>query len=304
MEFTIKPQGPFSLRESALFGFGQRQAADFDGVMRLAFCVDGYSAQAAVAVRQDEDGTVRGTIAATRGDPDPSVVKAQVARVLSLDHDARGFAALAQADPILAPLFEAAPGLRPPLFYSAYEAAFWAVLSARRSHAAAEAWRRRLSQAAGDAFVVAGQQLWALPTPGRILDLGNGGLRAAMGIEEQRAERLLGVAEAASAAAGHQVLDTAALAGMAPDEARAQLRTIAGIGPFYAELIVLRALGTTDVLPLTEPKFLGLLGDLYGLGRAATPARAQAIAERWIPWRTWAAVLVRAAGPRVLGAGH
>ena len=121
---------------------------------------------------------------------------------------------------------------------------------------------------------------------------------------EQRAERLLGVAEAASAAAGHQVLDTAALAAMAPDEARAQLRTIASIGPFYAELIVLRALGTTDVLPLTEPKFLGLLGELYGLGRAATPARAQEIAERWIPWRTWAAVLVRAAGPRVLGAPH
>lgn len=52
-------------------------------------------------------------------------MQTQVAWVLSLDHDARGFAALAQADPILGPLFEAAPGLRPPLFYSVYEAAFW-----------------------------------------------------------------------------------------------------------------------------------------------------------------------------------
>jgi DNA-3-methyladenine glycosylase II len=44
-KFTIAPQGPFSLKEAATFGFGQRAGADWDGAMRLAFCVDGYSAQ-------------------------------------------------------------------------------------------------------------------------------------------------------------------------------------------------------------------------------------------------------------------
>src|SRR5947209_18208788 len=115
--FTIVPEGPFSLEESATFGFGQRDAAPFDGTMRLAFCVDGdaYSRQAGVALTQDADGRVHGEVA---GDADLEIVKAQVARVLSLDHDAREFMKIGERDPIMARLLEAAPGLRPPLFYS------------------------------------------------------------------------------------------------------------------------------------------------------------------------------------------
>ncbi len=41
--FSITPQGPFSLTEAALFGFGQRSDTQWDGVMRLAFCLDGYT---------------------------------------------------------------------------------------------------------------------------------------------------------------------------------------------------------------------------------------------------------------------
>ena len=38
--FVIDPSGEFSLREAALFGFGPRDEQSFDGVMRLAFCLD------------------------------------------------------------------------------------------------------------------------------------------------------------------------------------------------------------------------------------------------------------------------
>src|SRR5258706_2551828 len=66
--FTVAPRGPFSLREAALFGFGPRAEKDFDGVMRLAFCVDAYRShrpyqdQVGVEVRQDESGLVQGTV--------------------------------------------------------------------------------------------------------------------------------------------------------------------------------------------------------------------------------------------------
>ncbi len=142
-QFTLDPQGPFSLRESALFGFGQRQTTRFDGTMRLAFCVDGdgYSHQVGVAVTQDAQGAVQGTVV---GDADPAVVRAQVARVLSLDHDARAFVQIGQRDPVMAHLLAAAPGLRPPLFYSPYEAAIWSVLSARRPALPMASVRERL----------------------------------------------------------------------------------------------------------------------------------------------------------------
>ncbi len=127
--FTITPQGPFSLTEAATFGFGQRSDVGWDGVMRLAFCVDGYVDQVGVEVRQDDAGAVHCTII---GDGDLAAIRRQVARVLSLDHDGREFTKIAERDAVIARLQQAAPGLRPPLFYSPYEAAAWSVLSARR----------------------------------------------------------------------------------------------------------------------------------------------------------------------------
>jgi DNA-3-methyladenine glycosylase II len=295
--FTIEPRGPFSLREAALFGFGPRHDDAFDGTMRMAFCADGYTSQAAVAVTQDHDGTVRLTLTGGRGGPDPATVAAQVARVLSLDRDAWGFVALGEEDPVIAGLLEAAPGLRPPLFSSPYEAAFWSVLSARRNRRAAETWRRRIARAHGCGFEVAGTTLWALPLPAAILGEGPEALVRAAGIEDVRAERLYGVA----AAAWEGSLDAGRLSAMDPDTAREQLRRVPGIGAFSADLVLLRATGATDVLPVNEARMLGLMGELWGLGAPATPEWAAARSQAWSPWRTWVAVLVRAAGPRVLG---
>ena len=246
---------------------------------------------------------VHGTISGISGrdssatSADREAVAAQVARVLSIDHDATGYEAVGDRDPVIARLLQAAPGLRPPLFYSPYEAALWSVISMRRPRHTAERWRARLSEAAGARFDVAGRDQWAVPTPARIIELGVDGVVAAVGIEPARAQRVVGVAEAAAAAklAAHTI------AGMGEDRARAALQTIPGIGPFYADLIVVRASGFTDALPLDEPRLLGLLGQLYGRSGPATPKEAEQMAEAWRPWRTWVAVLVRSAGPRVLG---
>jgi DNA-3-methyladenine glycosylase II len=294
--FTIRPQGPFSLREAALFGFGQRHAGAFDGTMRMAFTVDGYAGQAAVAVTQDRDETVAIRITGTSGPVDATAVVAQVARVLSLDHDATSYVALGDEDPVIARLLAAAPGLRPPLFHSPYEAALWAVISARRSPRTADAWRTRLAAHAGVRFDIDGEEQFAVPVPERILALGPAGCRAC-GIDPLRAERVVGVAHAAA----EGLLDVGHLSAMDHDRVRRQLRTISGIGPFYADLILIRALGLTDVLAVDEPRLLATIGDLYRLGGPATQSDLEALATAWTPWRTWITVLVRAAGPRVLG---
>jgi len=288
-QFTLDPQGPFSLRESALFGFGQRHTTRFDGTMRLAFCVDGdgYRHQVGVAVTQDAQGTVQGTVV---GDADPAVVRAQVARVLSLDHDARAFVQIGQRDPVMAQLLAAAPGLRPPLFYSPYEAAIWSVLSARRPVLPMASVRERLSAQHGTLFDVAGARLAALPTPEQME-----GVASFAGLPEPKLRRMHGIATAAR----HGELDVERLRAMEPQQAMRDLQRLDGIGPFYSALIVIRATGQTDVLPEDEPKARALAGRLYGLGHDASPAELRAIAEHWRPFRTWATVLLRAAGPRL-----
>ena len=288
--FTIVPRGPFSLAEAIAFGFGQRDAAAGDDVMRLAFCLDGYRQQAGVVLRQDEAG-VHGTVHGPGG-TDPDMVRQQVARVLSLDHDAAGFLRAGERDPVLGALQEAAPGLRPPLFYSPYEAAAWAVLSMRRPPRQMMAVRDRLSRAHGAVFDLAGQQLAALPSPAQLLRI-----EAFPGIPADRIERLQGVARAAQEGR----LDAARLLRLHPEEAMAGLREIPGIGPFYSALIVIRGTGFTDVLPLGEQKLRALVAQLYNLPVPVSDGTLSGLAEAWKPFRTWAAVLIRAAAKRVLG---
>lgn len=287
--FDIVPQGPFSLKESAQFGFGQRHATDFDGTMRLAFCVDGdgYSSQASVAVVQDSDGTAHGEVT---GDADLEVVRAQVARVLSLNHDAREFVKIGERDPVMARLLEVAPGLRPPLFYSPYEAAIWSVLSARRPTRQMAVVRDRLSREHGAVFQVAGEEIAALPTPEQML-----GVESFEGVPEVKLRRMHGIADAAR----RGELDIGRIRAMEPEDAMRDLQRLDGIGPFYSSLIVIRATGHADVLPENEPQALALAGRLYGLGHDASPAEMRQIAENWRPFRTWATVLLRAAGPRL-----
>jgi DNA-3-methyladenine glycosylase II len=294
-EFTIVPIGDFSLAESAMFGFGQRMqpaAADtgephFDGVMRLAFCRDDFGGQVGVELRQDEHGVH----ALVRGSGDLDAIERQVARVLSLDQDARGFAEVGRRDPVIGVLQRAAAGLRPPLFYSPYEATVWSVLSARRPAVQMARVRAALSETYGASFQLAGERHAALPTPLQLLQV-----EEFAGIDPERLARIQAVARAAL----EGQLDVARLRDLGPDAAMADVQRIKGIGPFYATLIVVRATGFTDVAPANEPRLLALVRELYGLPDEPTPSQFEAIAENWRPWRTWASVLLRAAGPRVL----
>jgi DNA-3-methyladenine glycosylase II len=283
--FTITPRGAFSLRESVEFGFGQRHSDRFTGFMRLAFVLDGTDQQVGVVVRQDADG-VHGEVV---GSPDVAAVQAQVERVLSLDVDATGFDELGRVDPVLGRIQDRARGLRPPLFYSPYEAAMWSVLSARRPAAQMAVVRDRLSRAHGRVFDLAGGELAALPTPDQVL-----AVHEFAGLPAEKLSRMHDVARAAK----DGWLDVERLRRLGPEVATAELQRIRGIGPFYASLVVIRAIGFTDVLPREEPKLRELVGQLYGLAGPANGAELEQLSEPWRPFRTWASVMIRAAGGR------
>jgi len=289
MTTQLVPSGPYRLRASAEFGFGQRHAQAFDGVMRLAFLTDGGFRPVAVALRQAApDGPVDVDIT---GDADPALVLAQTARMLGLDHDAETYPEVGLRDPVVGRLMRVRPGLRPPLFHSAYEAAAWCVLSARRPAAQMAAVRDRLAREHGTVFTVAGQELAAFPAPGVLATVDE-----IPGLPQPKVDRLHAVARAALEGG----CDTATLRSLPADDAAHRLQQLPGVGPFYAALIVLRALGHADEPVTAEPRLLALLGELYGLTGPAHAADATRIASAWRPWRTWVAVLVRAAGAELL----
>jgi DNA-3-methyladenine glycosylase II len=265
--------------------------------MRLAFPVDGGHGYAGVVLRQaDEPHGLVSVDLSLRDGADPKLALAQVARIVSLDHDGAGFLAVGHADPVLGQLQRAHPGQRPVLYGSPYEAAAWAIVSARRPTASARRVRAELSIQLGETFELDGETLHAFPQPEHLLELGD---RFA-GLNLEKLTRLRGVA----AAAFDGELDARMLHALGPERAFAHVQQLNGIGPFYAGLIVLRATGFADaLLPVPDSRMLGQAARFYGRTERPTPEWFADHAERWRPFRTWAAVLIRRAGDRGTTAG-
>ena len=288
MQLEIQVDGPFSLAAAASFGFGPSTGRPFPDarLMRLAFVADDLQHQVGVALTQRSNGNV---VADISGETNLGDAAAQIRRILSIDADVTGWLAAGQADPVLGAIQADNPGLRPVLFHSPYEAAAWSVLSQRRHRTQAIALRRRLCEAAGVTFELAGQSEPAFPLPAQLLEISEFG-----GIEEARLARLHGVARAAL----DGQLDPAALRAMSAADAMAGLQRIKGLGPVYSMLVYLRSTGVTDGLAVGEPRLAAYLRHYYGLASTPDAAELERIAEPWRPFRTWAGVLFRAAGDR------
>ena len=169
----------------------------------------------------------------------------------------------------------------------------WRLVDSQRPAGSSQAitLRAKLAEAYGASFDLAGQQTVALPAPSALLSLDS-----FPGLPADRIPRLHAVAQAAQ----DGQLSAERLAAMSqPEEARNDLRQLPGIGPFYSALIVIRACGHADVLSLEETMSRSAAAELYGWGTDLTDEEYAAFAERWRPFRTWAAVMIRAVGPRL-----
>ena len=263
--------GPWSLSTSRAFweGFapaslaGQQPEAQ---QLRTAFCVEGDWRRAEVVVTQH--GGSAGLVATGAGDLEAAV--SQACRVLALDIDARGWPDVARRDPVIADAQERLPGFRPCGFHSPYEAAAWSVLSQRIRIVHAARMREDLIRAHGEDG--------AFPAPQTLRDLD-------LDLPGRKPEYLRAVAEAALEGR----LDGAALRSVAPEEAIRLAQEIKGLGPFAAELVVLRGANAPDALPTQERRLDAEVAERYG--PASTLAE---VSEAWRPFRTWACVHLRA----------
>ncbi|HEY2077274.1 MAG TPA: hypothetical protein VGH53_13160, partial [Streptosporangiaceae bacterium] len=101
----------------------------------------------------------------------------------------------------------------------------------------------------------------------------------------RKGEYLRAVAEAAL----DGVLDGTALRALDPGQAVQRVQQVKGLGPFAAELVVLRGANAPDALPHHERRLDAEVAEQYGVGRSIAE-----VSEAWRPYRTWAAVHLRA----------
>lgn len=266
---TIEVEGPWSIETSMAFweGFAPARlpAGGDRGVLRCVFTAEGDWQRVEAEVTQ-QGGTAEIVV---RGDGDLDRAAAQVSRFLSLDVDARRWPEVGRRDPVIADAQSQLPGLRPCGFYSPYEAAAWSVLSQRLRIVQATRLRHELISRHGERG--------AFPAPQvlRRLDLDLPG---------RKAEYLHAVADAAMDGR----LDGATLRSLDPEDAVAAVQEIKGLGPFAAELVVIRGAGAPDGLPRQDRRLEAEIVYRYGPGRAVPE-----VAAAWRPFRAWAVVYLR-----------
>ena len=204
-------------------------------------------------------------------------------------------------DALLAPLVEAAPGLRVPGAWSAFELVVRAIVGQQVSVKAATTLIGRLVMRAGARIEnhLHDGTAWRFPSPAA---LAAADLRE-IGMPGKRVAALQGLASAvASGAVPIERPDDPRGPGADLASLRAALLALPGIGPWTVEYIAMRAWRDPDAWPATDLVLMQWLAARDA--SCARPAAQRARTALWCPWRAYAAMHLwnetadRAAGAR------
>ncbi|WCM19875.1 DNA-3-methyladenine glycosylase 2 family protein [Paraburkholderia bryophila] len=206
---------------------------------------------------------------------------APIARMFDLRAEPKKIAAELAADPWLAPLVEAVPGLRVPGAWSGFELVVRAIVGQQVSVKAATTIIGRLVQRAGERIEGHPHEntAWRFPTPAALaaVDL------ALIGMPGKRVAALQGFAHAV--ATGEVPLDSTSA-----DTAtlRAALLARPGIGPWTVEYVAMRVWRDADAWPASD---LVLMQSITARDPSLVrPAQQRARTDAWRPWRAYAAM--------------
>jgi DNA-3-methyladenine glycosylase II len=272
MRINIDPRGPFSLEVARTFAcglFSASRTCSADGAVRFAFTRDDSFELAGARLELTGGAVVGEAFGATPG------IERQVSRIIGVDRDPAPFYAMAQRDPVLARLLAQEPGFRPVVFFSPWAAAGWSVLTQRLRMTQAARIAEALAREAGDVVEVDGVELASFPRPQSFLS--RSGFR---GLTAEKWSRLQIVAKAALD--GELSLDA-----LSREGARERLLKLQGVGPWTADAVLIRGVGPSDVLPLTEPSLERAVSAAYG-----PEANFEDVTARWAPFRTWASIML------------
>ena len=224
-------------------------------------------------------------LTATIGFPDASAVPTIVGRIrrlFDLDTDVGPMSAHLAADPVLAPLVAARPGLRVPGAWDGFELAVRAMLGQQITVSGARLLIGRLVEAHGERLRArssgeAPGLSMVFPTTERVAsaDL------TRLGMPRARAAAISGMAAVARGDTDLFRPDGSL------DAAIARLTALPGVGDWTAHYVAMRALRDPDAFPAADVGLLRAMAGPHGL--RPTPAALLARAERWRPWRAYAA---------------
>ena len=233
-----------------------------------------------VVVEPSSDNALRIAVRFPRLSALPTII-ARLRRVFDLSADPEAIDTQLAEDHLLAPLVAARPGLRVPGAWDGFELAVRAVLGQQITVAAAAGLAGKLVAQYGLPMSGTGLETERLthvfPRPEHLVsaDL------SALGMPRTRAATLASLA--AAVVANPQILQTA----RSLTECVTGLRALPGIGEWTAQYIAMRQFREPDAFPADDIGLLHAFADAQGM--RSTSRGLLARAERWRPWRAYAA---------------
>lgn len=207
-------------------------------------------------------------------------------RTFTLDTDPLSFHKLYAHDPILGRLIQNYRGLRPVLVADPYEALIWAIIGQQVHVRFARKLKLAFVELCGRKIAYDGTEYGVFPQPGEVAMLKEGSLRDIQ-MSHQKARTIITVSEAV---AGGD-LNLPELRNVDYCLACKTLMQYKGVGRWTAESVLMRGLGFPDAIPAADVGLQSIIGRTYGIGKKATEEQVRQLAERWAPWRGWAAFL-------------
>ena len=203
---------------------------------------------------------------------------ARIRSMFGLDDDVVAAEAHLSADPLLAPVVQAQPGLRVVGGWDRFETAVRVIVGQQVSVAGATTLTARIVERYGRTLPGEALGLRRLfPTADALLDLDADGL----GMPTSRVATISGLAEAVSTGR----VDLSAPS----DEVRARLLEVRGIGPWTADVVAMRALRDADVFPSGDLGIRQAVARLLGRDEAPCAEEVTELASVWSPHRSLAA---------------
>lgn len=196
-----------------------------------------------------------------------------------VDRWAAGRSFLVEADPLMAGLVNAEPGLDPDRLFNGLPSDLWGAL-------VLQVIGQQLSLASAAAILTRLKALQSgrMPTPAELLATDAETLR---GIGLSRAKGMYLHDLAARLEDGR--LDPDLLSTLDDDAARIALTEVKGVGRFTADGVLMLALRRPDVWPAADLALRWSVERIWGLDPPASVEQVDALGERFRPWRTLAA---------------
>jgi len=201
-------------------------------------------------------------------------------RLFDLDAKPAAIAAHLARDPMLAPLVARRPGLRVAGTADGFELAVRAVLGQQVSVRGASTLTGRIAGLLAEPLPDLPAALTHLPLAAEHMVRAGPAPLLEAGLTRARADCLVTLARAVAAGSLPGLAMDASMRD--PAEFMERFTALAGIGPWTAEYVAMRALAWPDAFPESD---LGLRKAAGGL----SPRDLRARAERWRPWRSYAA---------------